>query len=280
MLEIFHETVHPSRSLTQSEFFTLKELEKIAPSGSTPPLTLREQKGIVQQSVKEILDELVSDDLVTFDKMCARPPADSLTSAGQATVSPSHQLTQTTGPSRPRRVQWWVPAFTYQKQSQLSKAQDEDAALAAKIDEAEVQLEAAMTGREDTDERRALVGSLDAARALRERITAELAAFGAADPHKYEEKARAVGVAKRAVGLWTGGLWKQLINNRQHHGPVESSSRQPCFRRRRAEIIPQHPWVPCPPSHQPRTGRTSTSTSGHPHGLSYSDASKVQCTVH
>jgi len=36
-------------------------------------------------------------------------------------------------------------------------------------------------------------------------MVAELAAFGAADPLKYEKKRAAVEVAKRAVARWNGG---------------------------------------------------------------------------
>lgn len=50
MLEIFYET---------KDFFQLKELEKIAPK----------EKGIVQGSVKEVLQELVDDGMVDTDKI-------------------------------------------------------------------------------------------------------------------------------------------------------------------------------------------------------------------
>lgn len=50
MLQIFYE---------KREFFTLKEIEKIAPK----------EKGIVVQSVKDILQALVDDDLVRAEKI-------------------------------------------------------------------------------------------------------------------------------------------------------------------------------------------------------------------
>ena len=50
MLSLFHET---------TDFFTLKELEKVA----------SKQKGIVSQSVKEVVDSLTSDNLVQVDKI-------------------------------------------------------------------------------------------------------------------------------------------------------------------------------------------------------------------
>ncbi|XP_046389925.1 meiotic nuclear division protein 1 homolog [Ischnura elegans] len=50
MLEIFHESL---------EFYQLKELEKIAPK----------QKGIISQSVKDVIQSLVDDGLVDTDKI-------------------------------------------------------------------------------------------------------------------------------------------------------------------------------------------------------------------
>ncbi|RVD92680.1 meiotic nuclear division 1 protein, partial [Tubulinosema ratisbonensis] len=50
MLELFYET---------KEFFTLKELESIAPK----------RKGIVYKTVKEVLESLVNDDLVRTEKL-------------------------------------------------------------------------------------------------------------------------------------------------------------------------------------------------------------------
>lgn len=50
MLQIFHE---------KKTFFTLKEIEKIAPK----------EKGIVVQSVKDILQALVDDDLIRAEKI-------------------------------------------------------------------------------------------------------------------------------------------------------------------------------------------------------------------
>ena len=50
MLEIFHDT---------KSFFTIKELEKIAPK----------QKGITQQTVQEVLDLLLAEDKIQKDKV-------------------------------------------------------------------------------------------------------------------------------------------------------------------------------------------------------------------
>ena len=69
LLELFHEKVRITNDLTkvltiflfneQKDVFLLKELEKMGPK----------EKGIVMQSVKDVLMSLVSDDLVESDKI-------------------------------------------------------------------------------------------------------------------------------------------------------------------------------------------------------------------
>lgn len=53
-------------------------------------------------------------------------------------------------------------------------------------------------------ERRQLLALLEEEKAKAASMTAELAAFGAADPLKYEKKRLAVEVAKTATARWTG----------------------------------------------------------------------------
>ncbi|WVR03692.1 hypothetical protein IAU60_000687 [Kwoniella sp. DSM 27419] len=152
MLEIFHET---------AEFYSLKELEKIAP---------------IVQSVKEVVDDLVRDGLVQMDKMYLTLCRDfwSLPSAAGAT-----------------------------KQAVLLKAQKELDNLNSKIKDARQGLKEAEKGREDTDERRGLLEKLNSLSQTSTLLKTELAAFGAADPVKYERKERAVGVCKDAAMRWT-----------------------------------------------------------------------------
>ncbi|WWD09180.1 hypothetical protein V865_007302 [Kwoniella europaea PYCC6329] len=150
MLEIFHET---------AEFYSLKELEKIAP---------------MVQSVKEVLDDIVSDGLVQMDKIGTGNYFWSLPSAAGAT-----------------------------KQALSSKNQKELESLNAKIEEVNADIEEAEKGREDTPERRRLLSSLSSLQETSSSLKDELSAFGAADPIKYEKKAQAIQVCKNAAVQWT-----------------------------------------------------------------------------
>ncbi|WWD16366.1 hypothetical protein CI109_100792 [Kwoniella shandongensis] len=150
MLEIFHDT---------AEFYSLKELEKIAP---------------MVQSVKDVLDDLVGDSLVIMDKIGTGNYFWSLPSAAGAT-----------------------------KHAILAKTTKELEGINSKIEETTAALEAAQRGREDTAERRKLLAQLDELNTTSLSLKAELAAFGAADPVRYEKKKEAIKVCKDAAVRWT-----------------------------------------------------------------------------
>ncbi|KAI5451973.1 hypothetical protein NCC49_001272 [Naganishia albida] len=155
MLEIFHDT---------KEFYTLKELEKIAPK----------MKGIVQQSVKDVLTDLQGDSLVQFDK-----------------IGTSNYF-------------WSFPsADGASKQAALNKEKSELATVLAKVEDAQKALRDAEKGREDSQPRRDLLSRLAAARTTHDTLKKELEAHGAADPVKFAEKKRAVEFAKEASLRWT-----------------------------------------------------------------------------
>ncbi|WWC58360.1 uncharacterized protein I303_100900 [Kwoniella dejecticola CBS 10117] len=150
MLEIFHET---------AEFYSLKELEKIAP---------------IVQSVKEVLDDIVSDGLVQMDKIGTGNYFWSLPSAAGAT-----------------------------KQALLAKNQKELEGINAKIEEMQAAIEDAEKGREDTPERRKLISKLDGLNENSSSLKKELSAFGAADPIKYDRKSKAIKTCKDSAVRWT-----------------------------------------------------------------------------
>ncbi|OWT35569.1 hypothetical protein C347_00092 [Cryptococcus neoformans AD2-60a] len=155
MLEIFHES---------AEFYSLKELEKIAPKS----------KGIVVQSVKEVLDDLVSDGFVIMDKIGTGNYFWALPSAAGAT-----------------------------KNATLAKATKELEKINAGISETQAGLVEAEKGREATEERRTLLATLQQEEQISIELKAELAAFGAADPVRYQKKSEAVKVCKDAAVRWT-----------------------------------------------------------------------------
>ncbi|RSH94845.1 hypothetical protein EHS25_004651 [Saitozyma podzolica] len=155
MLEIFHET---------AEFFTLKELEKVAPKN----------KGIISQSVKDVLQELMDDGLVCFDKIGTSNYFWSFPSAAGAI-----------------------------KEAAVDKARKELDTLSTKITETSAALGDAAKGREETNDRRKLLASLSEEQSTSDSLRSELAAFTAADPAMYDRKRLAGGVCKDAAYRWT-----------------------------------------------------------------------------
>ncbi|ODO04989.1 hypothetical protein I350_05601 [Cryptococcus amylolentus CBS 6273] len=171
MVEIFHGTVSTfyadRRAGGLAEFFSLKELEKIAPK----------QKGIVQQSVKEVLDDLVSDGLVTMDKIGTGNYYWALSSAAGAT-----------------------------KIAALAKHKKELDKLETSLGETKAALDEADQGREDTPERQSLISTLSSLQSQSTALQAKLSAFGAADPIKYEKKKQAIDTCKEGAVRWTDNV--------------------------------------------------------------------------
>ncbi|WVN87173.1 uncharacterized protein L203_102350 [Cryptococcus depauperatus CBS 7841] len=164
MVEIFHES-----------FYSLKELEKIAPKS----------KGIVVQSVKEVLDDLCSDGFVIMDKI--------------RRVGARHLIDDLD--------YWSLPsAAGAVKNAALSKATRELEKTEVAILETEKLLAASQVGREDTDERRRLLSMLEEELDNASKLQTELAAFGAADPVKYENKKECVEVCREGAMRWTDNV--------------------------------------------------------------------------
>jgi uncharacterized phage infection (PIP) family protein YhgE len=107
-----------------------------------------------------------------------------------------------------------------QKQDALDKAKAELESIDQKLAESAISLKEAQKGREETvswtpplfavaeiqDERAKLLQTLREVNETASGLKSELAAFGAADPVKYERKKDAVRVAKEAAQRWTGKL--------------------------------------------------------------------------
>ncbi|KAI0355661.1 meiotic nuclear division protein 1 [Trametes cingulata] len=156
LLEIFHET---------KDFFQLKELEKMAPK----------MKGIVSQSVKEVLQSLVDDGLVQMDK-----------------IGSSNFF-------------WSFPSQRgAMMQNRLKTVQDTQASLRTQLSELQAAVEIERASRTVSDERAQALDKLAALKKEHAQLEAELAAYGACDPAKVEEKRRAVVLAKEAAVRWTG----------------------------------------------------------------------------
>ncbi|KAI0930608.1 hypothetical protein AcV5_007276 [Taiwanofungus camphoratus] len=155
LLEIFHET---------KDFFQLKELEKLGPK----------MKGIVSQSVKEVLQGLVDDGLVQADK-----------------IGSSNFF-------------WSFPSQRgAMMQNRLNAVKENEANHHAQLAELHTSIEAEKAARPDSDERTAALTQLGFKRKELAELEAELAQYGACDPVKVEEKRRAVTLAREAAVRWT-----------------------------------------------------------------------------
>ncbi|QRV96557.1 meiotic nuclear division-like protein [Ceratobasidium sp. AG-Ba] len=151
LVEIFHET---------RDFYQLKELEKLGPK----------MKGIVSQSVKEVLQSLVDDGIVQSDK-----------------IGSSNFF-------------WCFPSAEGSKiKSELTAAQEEIAPLESKITTLCMEIEKETASRMDTPTRRTSMTLLQAKREALSASKAELAQHGLADPALLEQKRRAVVLAYEAA---------------------------------------------------------------------------------
>ncbi|KAF7728598.1 Meiotic nuclear division protein 1 [Apophysomyces ossiformis] len=154
----FHET---------SDVFQLKEIEKIAP-----------KKGIVAQSVKEVLTSLVDDGLVTTDKI------------GNSTYYWSFPSTAIQ--HKRNRLEDLKNKI---KQEEEKKKMLEDAIVDAKI------------GREPSEEREEVLKELRQAQETERALSLALQEYKDKDPAMFAAKEKAAMVAKEAANRWTENIW-------------------------------------------------------------------------
>ncbi|OZJ01649.1 hypothetical protein BZG36_05207 [Bifiguratus adelaidae] len=157
--QLFHET---------KDVFQLKELEKIAPK----------QKGIVMQSVKDVLQSLVDDNLVTMDKI---------------------------GTSN---YYWSFPSDALQKRNnKIESLQTEISTLTAKNDELQADINSQLDGKEETAARAELLKDLAEAESQSEKLLAELEQYRESDPALLDAKKNATKVALDAANRWTDNIF-------------------------------------------------------------------------
>ena len=153
---------------TFQDFYLLKELEKIAPK----------QKGIISQSVKDVLQSLVDDNLVDTDKI---------------------------GTS----VYFW--AFPSKalgiRKSRLSSLKDKLDAARAKKNELECKIGEASTGKEDSDDRTTILEELSNLEAKRGDLKTKIQKYEGCDPEVLEKINKEAVVAKEAVNRWTDNIY-------------------------------------------------------------------------
>ncbi|KAF9580626.1 Meiotic nuclear division protein 1 [Lunasporangiospora selenospora] len=159
LLELFHES---------GTFHKLQELEKTAPK----------LKGIVQQSVKDVLQALVEDGLVTCEKI---------------------------GTSN---YYWSFPSAIQQsKNAKVQGLKDEIQRLETVNQDLEASLQQAASGRQDNEERKALLAQLVEAEALDAELTNELRKYSDNDPTLVKANEKYSEVAKEAANRWTENIF-------------------------------------------------------------------------
>ncbi|KAJ2341179.1 Meiotic nuclear division protein 1, partial [Coemansia sp. RSA 2673] len=159
MMDIFHESQEP---------FLLKELEKIG----------HKQKGIVPQSIKDVVQSLVDDGMCHCEKI---------------------------GTSN---YYWAFPSeAAIKRQNRLKTLEDTVEQMEAKKQELTDSIEKAMLGREQTDERTSLNEELAEIEAQWSTQQAELQTFKECDPELMRQKRDESTVARSAANRWTDNIF-------------------------------------------------------------------------
>ncbi|KAL5507217.1 MND1 [Sanghuangporus vaninii] len=158
LLEIFHES---------KDFFQLKELEKLGPK----------LKGIVSQSVKEVLQGLVDDGLVQADKIGSSNFFWSFPSQRGAIMN-----------------------------NRLNAAKEARANAQFQLQELQENIEKEKISRPDNDKRTSALEELELTKVQLTELEKELAQYGSCDPAKIEAKRRATKLAHEAAVRWTDNV--------------------------------------------------------------------------
>ncbi|XP_011705594.1 PREDICTED: meiotic nuclear division protein 1 homolog [Wasmannia auropunctata] len=159
MLQIFYE---------KKEFFTLKDLEKIAPK----------EKNIVIQSVKDVLQALVDDGLVRSEKIGTstyfwRFPGENITATERRIADTSKKLVET--------------------EFKLEKLKEE------------IQKEKEL--KNDSEERRTLLEEVEKLRKEEQEIKKQIAKFSGVDPEVITEMVEKTQRYKDATNIWTDNIF-------------------------------------------------------------------------
>ncbi|KAK2398050.1 Meiotic nuclear division protein 1 [Trifolium repens] len=166
MLQIFYES---------QDFYLLKELEKMGP-----------KKGVITQSVKDVVQSLVDDDLVSKDKIGTSVYFWSLPSCAGNQLRNVHQKLD----------------------SELQSSGKRHAQLVE-------QCEALKKGREESDEREAALADLKAIQLKHNELKSELEKYRDNDPAAFEAMKEAIEVAHTSANRWTDNIFtlKQWCSN-------------------------------------------------------------------
>lgn len=159
LLQIFYE---------KREFFTLKELEKIAPK----------EKGIVVQSVKDVLQNLVDDGLVHSDKIGTSIyfwafPGEKITSLENRIAEAKRRIVEA--------------------EFRLRKLQEE--------------IEKEKAGKEDSEEKEILLTEIEELKKKEDDLHGHIAKFNDVNPEEIAKSARQSELYKDAANTWTDNIY-------------------------------------------------------------------------
>lgn len=158
MLEVFYDS---------QSFFQLKDLEKLGP-----------KKGVILQSVKDVVQSLVDDDLVFKDKI------------GTSVYF------------------WSLPSRAGNQLRQVrAKLESDQASLKQRESELQSKLESFKEGRQDSDERQAALLELNAREKKHNELQEEISKYADNDPAVYESMKSATKVAHESVNRWTDNIF-------------------------------------------------------------------------
>ncbi|XP_073002545.1 uncharacterized protein [Typha latifolia] len=158
MLQIFYDT---------QDFFLLKELEKLGP-----------KKGVISQSVKDVVQSLVDDDLVLKDKI------------GTSVYF------------------WSLPSCAgNQLRNTCNKFKDDLSSSKKRFMELVEQRDKLKKGREESDEREAALEELKTVELEHKKLKEELASYADNDPAALEAMKNATEIAHSAANRWTDNIF-------------------------------------------------------------------------
>ncbi|KAJ3367806.1 Meiotic nuclear division protein 1 [Allomyces arbusculus] len=175
VLEIFHES---------KDVYQLKDIEKLAPK----------LKGVVAQSVKDVVQALVDDGLVQCEKI---------------------------GSSN---YYWSFPSQAAKaKRMRLDALTAEVEQLQARHDTLVHDLDAARSVREDTDERADLLTRLADEQQREAQLTAELDQYRDSDPESHKLMLQQADVCRDAANRWTDNIFtlQSYCNNKFNLEPAQ-----------------------------------------------------------
>ncbi|XP_047328056.1 meiotic nuclear division protein 1 homolog [Impatiens glandulifera] len=158
ILQIFYDS---------QDFFLLKELEKLGP-----------KKGVITQSVKDVLQNLVDDDLVSKDKI------------GTSVYF------------------WSLPSCAGNQLRNVTRKLESDIQSSkARLEELVEQRETLKKGREKSDEREEAMSKLKAIDNKYNELKEEMVQYADNDPAAFEEMKNASEVAYAAANRWTDNIF-------------------------------------------------------------------------